>query len=434
MYKYNYKKPLSILSVLFIVLIIGIITPSRVQASLPYRYERIYGSDRFKTCSKIAEQATSSYYAVMVNGMTYADAITASPIAYQYTAPILLTQKDTIPTTIVNTLKKLQVKQVIIIGGTGVVSDKVVKQLTNMGISIKERISGADRFDTSINVSKQLAPINWNAYVIKDDDWISGIMVSPLACSQQAPIIYSSDVGLKPEGSKILKDKEKLKNFDILDTKAISDYFINTNISLTNNIKDSVNDTLVGGRTRSIFNKQFLEHYSDKFNFNTVYLVSNKSFADGLCVATLAGATDSPIIPVGNDNIDEVAKYISDNADKFTDFKIIGGEQTIPDSIETKIWDNINQSPNAEDDANISRNKAVDIISAKTNNYINKDSLECEGSGQDYYYTDTNQSLSDNLYWFFIGDDDKWYLVDKNTGESFKQINQQNGIVLFHKL
>lgn len=394
-------------------------------------YTRTYGQDRFETSAKLSHDNWSeSYYTVLVNGTNFADAITASPIAYQYGAPVLLTRANSIPDVIVNELKRLKTKQIIIIGGTTVVSNNVVSQLNAMGIEIKERIAGADRFDTSIEVSKQLVPENWNAYIVKDDDWISAIMISPLACAEQAPIVYGSDVGLKYEGAQLLRDK-RLKNFDILDTNAISSYYRNTNISLTQNITNSVNVNLVGGRTREIFNKYFFKQYESKFNFNTIYVVSNKDFADGLSVATLAGATDSPIFVVGNNNITEVEQYIANNTDRIHNIKIIGGESLIPQDFMDKVWKyNSNMGENNENNdgdwtfgngEKITNEQATKIVREKTGNNTLESIME--GHGLDTDYTDTGINLSDKRFWWFWGNNEnELYYVDVQNGDVYKMI------------
>jgi len=412
----------------------GVIFKSKVHATdIGLRDERIYGKDRYETSAKLSQQGYSeSYYAVLVNGINYPDAITSSPIAYKYNAPVLLTQVNNIPNVIVNELKRLKTKKVIIVGGTGVVSNNVVKQLTKMGITIQERISGADRFDTSINVATHLVPKNYNGYVVKDNDWISAIMISSLACREQSPIIYSSNIGIKKVGADTLRSRE-IKNFDILDANAVSEYDTNTYATLTQNgwYKDSMDIYTVGGRTRNILNDAILEHYSDKFDLNTIYIVSDKSFADGLSIATLAGATYSPIFVVGNNNIEKVEKYIGEHTNKIHNVKIIGGTSLIPENFIDKVWKyNFNMSENNNNDIDdwtfgngekITNGQATKIVREKTGNDALESSIE--GCGSDTDYTDTGVSLSDRRFWWFWNDSgSERYYVDVQNGDVFKMI------------
>ncbi len=114
------------------------------------------GVDRYETSSEIALNGwTQCDYAVLASGEDYPDALCAAPLAGKYKAPILLTEKDSIPETTLSTIKQLQVKNIFIIGGTGVISNTVEDQLKLLGISIT-RLFGQNRYETDIAVAKQL--------------------------------------------------------------------------------------------------------------------------------------------------------------------------------------------------------------------------------------------------------------------------------------
>lgn len=414
---------------------------------------RIYGQDRFETSAKLSSQDFSeSYYAVLVNGTNFADAITAAPIAYKMEAPVLLTYKDSIPNVITDELKRLKTKQVILIGGNGVISDSVVNQLNNLGISIYFRAGGEDRFDTSINVAHYLVPENDNAYVVKDDDWISALMVAPLSCPTQTPIIYGSDVGFKKSGADTLRN-QNIKKFDIIGFSSNTDYYNNTAQTITDHswYKDSTNINIITETSRENLNKKILDYYKDKFNFNTVYIVSDKSFADGLSVATLAGTTNSPIIFVNENNMSEIEKYIGENTDKIHNVKIIGGESLIPQDFMDKVWKynseiGGNTIPDFDDsDADVltkythwldkyglTEEQATRIVREKTGD----NSLESgmEGFGHDFDYTDKGINLSERRFWWFFDSKENTFLVDQESGNVYKMIENNSEKNIFQQM
>ncbi len=127
---------------------------------------RYAGSDRYSTCAMVANAITGTNVAtfntkktaIIVSGEGFADAVSASMLvsgplgqASTVTHPILLTQKDSLPTATEVALNNLGVKQVVIIGGTGAVSAAVETTL-KASYSVT-RVSGTDRFDTAGKVA-----------------------------------------------------------------------------------------------------------------------------------------------------------------------------------------------------------------------------------------------------------------------------------------
>jgi putative cell wall-binding protein len=127
---------------------------------------RYGGSNRYATASMVANAITGASVAtyntkktaILVGGDNFADAVSASMLvsgpsgqATTVTHPILLTQKDALPTSTEISLNNLGVKQVVIIGGEGVVSAAVETTLKAAYSVI--RIGGTDRFDTAAKIA-----------------------------------------------------------------------------------------------------------------------------------------------------------------------------------------------------------------------------------------------------------------------------------------
>ena len=117
--------------------------------------ERIAGTNRYDTAAKIAAALRTALgvpgfdKAYVATGENFPDALAAGGIAAFEGAPILLTQKDALPSETRTAVTSLAVKQTVLLGGTGAVSAAVAGQLPS-----PTRISGPDRYSTGIEVAK----------------------------------------------------------------------------------------------------------------------------------------------------------------------------------------------------------------------------------------------------------------------------------------
>ena len=91
--------------------------------------QRIDGKDRFEVAENVSKYWDQAEYAVVVNYLAYADALTSAPLAFKYKAPIFLTHPDYLTSSTKEELDRLNVKKVFIIGGAGSISDEVIREL-----------------------------------------------------------------------------------------------------------------------------------------------------------------------------------------------------------------------------------------------------------------------------------------------------------------
>lgn len=91
-----------------------------------FKGSRINGSDRYETSTLIA----SKYFegvdrAVLASGKNYPDGLASISLYNKYYAPLLLTENNSLPTSVANYLKSAKVRNVYIAGGIGSVSNSV---------------------------------------------------------------------------------------------------------------------------------------------------------------------------------------------------------------------------------------------------------------------------------------------------------------------
>lgn len=92
--------------------------------------DRVSGPDRFNTAIQVSKEGwETSNTVIIARSDDYADALAATPLAYQLDAPILLTSTTSLNADTKAEIKRLKAKKVIILGGTGAISDKVQKEI-----------------------------------------------------------------------------------------------------------------------------------------------------------------------------------------------------------------------------------------------------------------------------------------------------------------
>jgi putative cell wall-binding protein len=138
------------------------------------RVIRHAGADRFATAVAVAESEDASiigtykgkgHTALLANGRRPFDALAAGPLSAGQLFPILLTEADAIPEVTVDALGHLGIQHVIVLGGTGAVSDAVLDSLAARGVTA-ERVAGATRAATAVAVAGVLAELGYDGSTI----------------------------------------------------------------------------------------------------------------------------------------------------------------------------------------------------------------------------------------------------------------------------
>lgn len=158
----------------------------------PAGADRIAGSNRYGTAIEISQQGwlQGADTVVLARGDEYADALAGVPLAYQLDAPILLTRTNLLTPATKAEILRLGASKVIILGGTGAVSDAVAQELIVMGLTV-ERISGSGRYDTAAAIARKMAQGgSFNtAYIAVGTDFADALSSSAYAAMSGCPIL-----------------------------------------------------------------------------------------------------------------------------------------------------------------------------------------------------------------------------------------------------
>ena len=258
------------------------------------------GANRYESAVAVSKCGWSkSENIVIVNGNAIVDALTATPYAKSKSAPILLTENDKLNDTTKEEIIRLNSKNVYIVGGEGVVSEKVVKELHNLGLNIK-RISGKNRFETSLNIAKEL-----NTTSIAIVNGMEGKLSDAMSIS--APAAQNNMAILLTDGQTI----DYAKDF-INDTKINNSYIIGGEAVVANTIQKQLNSKRLYGKNRLETNGEVLKNFYTNKEIENMYVtkdgsINESELVDALSAGNLAGQNGSAVMLVGS-NIAEGQK------------------------------------------------------------------------------------------------------------------------------
>ncbi|WP_010293651.1 cell wall-binding repeat-containing protein [Clostridium senegalense] len=256
------------------------------------------GENRYETAVKVSEYGFNrASNVVLVNGTSIADALSATPYAKMKDAPILLTEKNSLNFDTRDEIRRLKASNVYIVGGKSVVSDNVVNDLKKLGCNVY-RIAGSDRYETSLNVAKEMdkkEDISEVAVVNGITGLADALSVASPAASRHIPIILSSRDNLW--GS------EKWMN----DEKISKSYIIGGKAAISVDVENKLNNSeRLFGQNRWETNAEVLEYFFNTNDLYNVYLAKDGSLnqnqlVDALAAGSVAAKENSPVILLGTE-------------------------------------------------------------------------------------------------------------------------------------
>ena len=145
--------------------------------ALGYPTVRLGGADRFATSVAIANALPAATKAVVVTGLTFADALGAGAAAGAWTSPVLLSNGPTLPASVKSFLDAHPSLQVWGVGGQGAAAAKAY-------ITSPDRsIVGADRYDTASKLAAAFFPSPTFPVVVSGLNYPDGLSGGLLAAA-----------------------------------------------------------------------------------------------------------------------------------------------------------------------------------------------------------------------------------------------------------
>lgn len=293
---------------------------------------RIYGNDRYLTAVEIAKTGwTSSANIVLATGLDYPDALSATPLAKQLNAPILLTEKNSLRPEALTEIKNLKPANAYIVGGTGVISDVVKKSLESIGIKCT-RLAGSDRYGTALNVAQYMASnfsMSSEVFLVTGINFPDASSIASIAGIRNMPILLLPKSGVPDSIKSYIKTQKITKAYVVGGSGVISDAAASS-IPCANE--------RVWGSDRYGTNSAVLNRFSGDFNFNLSYLTTGENFPDALAGSALAAATKSPVILTSIVPEKATVDIVNSNISAIKNLKALGGEAIVPYSTYNTLY------------------------------------------------------------------------------------------------
>lgn len=113
---------------------------------------------------------------------------------------MLLTRKSALPDGLIDEIARLGANSVVIVGGTGVVTDGVKSELTKAGLAV-DRVAGLNRYQTARAVAARIRALTGDAFsgiafVARGDDFADALAVGPCAYALKAPVLLTTPTSL----------------------------------------------------------------------------------------------------------------------------------------------------------------------------------------------------------------------------------------------
>lgn len=154
-----------------------------------FTVSRISGKDRIATAIEVAKKANPNpSEAFIAYGYDFADALSVVPVATNKKAPILLTNKNTLDSRVLEYLKNHNIQKVTIVGGTGVVSSNIESTLKDMKIQV-ERVSGSTRYTTALAIAEKYFTDSTSSGIASGTSFPDALSGSRFAFDKKMPIL-----------------------------------------------------------------------------------------------------------------------------------------------------------------------------------------------------------------------------------------------------
>ena len=197
----------------------ALLTPAR--ATSTFTLSRLAGSDRYQTASVIDQAAfpAGESTALLADGVAshQSDALSASGAEGVFSVGVLLTDNTgTVPSPTLSALSANKVKKIVVVGGTGAVSQSQISQLQSQGYQVSTPYQGATRWQTMKLVDESMGGAGsdgaGNATGIlasgEDAHLVDALAAGGLAYAKHFPIILTNSTGpgLQPEAQQVISD------------------------------------------------------------------------------------------------------------------------------------------------------------------------------------------------------------------------------------
>lgn len=303
----------------------------KVQKDVSSAVSRMAGRNRELTAVEISKETfkNGADNVVLVNGYATTDALAALPYAKHLNGPVLLMGRARMSNEVKAEIARLGAKNITIIGGTSSVEAGFVEgQFKKLNIS---RISGRDRYETSINIAKKYMDEVGNSkklIMASGTGIVDALSVANLGDIEMGPVVLTRPNQMTSSLESLIKDKD-IK--EVLMLGGASSISKGTESDLRNK---NVSVNRISGRNRYATSIELAKKFSTSKHL-VVANGSDKAYVDALSVGLYAYKNKAGVVITDQANSKLLEDYIKSAGIK--SIKLVGGGSSISTAMENSL-------------------------------------------------------------------------------------------------
>lgn len=293
---------------------------------------RLAGANRYETSAKVSASTFGSGVPIVyvATGTSYPDALAGGPAARVGGGPLLLTERFGLPGATSAELTRLRPGRIVVLGGTGAVSDGVLSALRGYTTGGVSRVAGADRYATAAAISRATFGSGSDVvYVATGENYPDALAAGAAAAYVRAPILLVR-AGSIPTPS--LTELKRLGPERIVIVGGAG--VISTGVASQLGAYGAV--TRLAGADRYASAVKISAATFATNGPTTVYIATGKSFPDGLSAGPVAGRKGGPLLLVPGTSLPSVVASELKRLDP-TSIVIVGGTGAVSESVRSQI-------------------------------------------------------------------------------------------------
>lgn len=262
---------------------------------------RINGEDRASTAAAVSASHFDPGVSVVyvATAANFADALAGGPAAAHGGGPVLLVDRDRVPESTSFELQRLDPARVVVLGGTGAVSELVAEQLDD--VAPVQRVSGNDRFSTAAAVSAATFPERVPvAYIATGTGFADALSGGAAAARDRGPVLLAGD-GELPAAT--LAELRRLSPRQIVvlgGTGAVSPEVAAELAGYTDGAVERLSGSDRYATSAAIAARMF------PVAVDTVFVATGQNFPDALAGVPAAAREKAPLLLVRHDAVPDV--------------------------------------------------------------------------------------------------------------------------------
>ncbi|MGZ2225028.1 cell wall-binding repeat-containing protein [Glutamicibacter nicotianae] len=251
---------------------------------------RMHGRTRFDTPVDISKRTfpSGASTVVVASGERFPDALSGSPLASLKKAPMLLVKKDSLPSSVVTELRRLNPKNIIVLGGPIAISNSTISKLKAHGEVT--RIWGDNLYDTSAMIAQDWSGAS-SVFLATGQRFEDAMSLAAVAAGKNSPMLLTRKDSLP---ASTIRELKRLKPTRV--------YMAGGPIAISSAVERQLHQTVPNatvvrfeGTTRFDTSAMIAKKFWPKGS-QRQFIATASDFPDGLTGAVVASYNGAPLL------------------------------------------------------------------------------------------------------------------------------------------